>query len=114
MNADRRTRLLHLSNARAAAGNKTLPQHLRDQAQKAADHLDLSLSLEDALNQKNQPQVPLNAAVQTLAPNAPLKNQPQLEAQPEAPTTSEQQTPSQEPPLGAKSALSASATDTET
>jgi hypothetical protein len=51
---DRRTKLLHLSNARAAAGNQSLPQKVRDQYQRAADQLSLSAGLEDALQTKQE------------------------------------------------------------
>ena len=51
---DRRTKLLHLSNARAAAGNQSLPQETRDKYQKAADHLGLSVDLENALQDKQE------------------------------------------------------------
>ena len=54
MSADRRSRLLMRSNALAAAGNKSLPENIRAGYQKAADHLGVSLDLEDALQQKQE------------------------------------------------------------
>ena len=54
MSMDRRTKLLHLSNARAAAGNMSLPAHVRDKYQSAADRLGLSVDLENALAEKQE------------------------------------------------------------
>ena len=49
---DRRSKLLKLSNALSASQNPNLPNQVRDQYQKAADHLELSVRLEDALRKK--------------------------------------------------------------
>jgi hypothetical protein len=70
---DRRTKLLHLSNARAAAGNQSLPQSVRDKYQSAADHLGLSVDLENALNQQQATQV----ASSLPGPEAPPNQQQQ-------------------------------------
>ena len=58
MSIDRRTQLLWRSNALAAAGNASLPQKVRDRYQKAADHLDVSLGLQDAQQRKAENQPP--------------------------------------------------------
>ena len=39
-------------NMKAAAGNPNLPQHLRDMAKQAADHGEVALGLQDALERK--------------------------------------------------------------
>jgi hypothetical protein len=74
---------LQRSNALAAAGNPNLPQSVRDQYQKAADHLDLSLGLEDALNQKAQRQSlnqlpPLNPSPSPFRSQSPDEPPPSL------------------------------------
>ena len=71
MSIDRRTKLLHLSNARAAVGNQSLPQSTRDKYQKAADSLDLSLGLENALQAKAE-----NQALSTMQSPQPGLGQP--------------------------------------
>ena len=74
---DRRQKLLQRSNALAAAGNQRLPQQTRAKYQKAADHLGLSLGLEDALDQKNQQPV-----FQSQLPSPSYLPQPSPEAPP--------------------------------
>lgn len=59
MSIDRRQKLLMRSNALAAVGNQDLPQNVRDRYQKAADHLDVSLGLENAQQRKAQQQASL-------------------------------------------------------
>jgi hypothetical protein len=89
---DRRTKLLWLSNARAAAGNMSLPAHVRDKYQSAADHLGLSVDLENALAEKQEREAmsSMQSPPQGASQDTSLSQPPSL-GQQESPQESQEQ-----------------------